>query len=428
MDQIEKIIGMLNKSHSSFGATKVIAEELNDNGYVLLDEKKPYSLEKGKGYYVMRNQSSIIAFKIPVKEEKISFHVAASHSDSPSFKVKPNPITVSCGTMQLQVEPYGGGIYHSWLDRPLSLSGRLVIKGEGKIYTKIIDIDEDLMTIPSVCIHFDRSVNEGRAFNPKSDMIPVIGEFQEGFDFNKWLAKKAKVREDEEILSYDLFLYVREDARITGINKEFLLAPREDNLTSAYSSLLGFMAAKGGAGVPVYVCFDNEEVGSLTRQGANSTFLQETLKRIAYALDQDYEEAVARSFMLSIDNAHANHPNHPELSGSPVILNGGVVIKYNANQKYTSDALSASLVKSIAKDNNIAIQEFTNRADLRGGSTLGNISNSEVSMLSCDIGIAQLAMHSSVETLGTKDLKAMLDLCKAYYSSRFAFEGEEIIF
>lgn len=423
MKYLSKLIEDLSASKSQFHSIERIRQRLLETSFKEVKETKPLNLEKGGKYFLKRNDSSLIAFKIPNGDPK-AFKVSATHSDSPTFKIKPDPIINNGDVLQLKVEPYGGAIYPSWIDRPLSIAGRILIEKDGNLESHLFDIDEDLLEIPSLCIHFNRDVNKGHEYNPAIDMVPVLG-MKKDLDFNKFLLEKSGL--EGEVVSYDLYLYNRDLPRVVGLDKEFLSAPKEDDLASAFIVLYGYIDAPISNMVDVYCCFDNEEVGSLTRQGAHSDFLKNTLIRISKASGIEMAEASAGSFMLSVDNAHARHPNFPSLNSS-VNINGGIVIKYNANQSYTSDGLSSSLVKAIAKANDIPVQEFTNRADIRGGSTLGNLSNAEVSLLSCDIGIAQWAMHSSNETLGVYDIDHMANLSKAYFESKFEIDGGNIAF
>lgn len=421
---------MLNASVSTFHVVENIKEKLLADGFIQLDEKENFNLKCGKKYFVTRNDTSILAFKIPATLTDFHMQITATHNDSPTFKLKPNPIKKSFNLMQLNVEPYGGGIYNTWLDKPLSIAGRVYVKDGNKINSYLLNIDENLLVIPNVCIHMNRTINSGYNYNPAIDMLPIMGEWEEDFDFNKYILKKLK-KKSGEVISHDLFLYNREKANLIGRNQEFLSSGREDDLTSTYSALFGFLQSEETKHISLYVSFDNEEVGSLTKQGAQSTFLKDNIKRILKCLnakDDDYEKAMAKSFMLSIDNAHANHPNHPELSDKTtnVKMNEGIVIKYNANQSYTSDALSSSLVKCLCKKNEIPYQEYTNRSDLRGGSTLGNLSESLVSIATVDIGLPQLAMHSSYETLGAKDIAYMVNLTRAFFSSEIVLNSSNI--
>lgn len=428
MTSLERMMGLLESSHSQFHAVNNIKEELVKAGYVELKENKEFDIAPGHNYFVTRNDSSIIAFNVPALVTK-QFKITSTHTDSPTFKIKPNPLKRYKNIASLNCEPYGGGIYYSFFDRPLTLAGRVFVKEDEKVSSKLLYIDEDLCYIPSLCIHMNRNVNTAFEANPARDTIPMLGEVSDDFSFNKYLSEKL---DNKEVLSYDLYLAQREKPTLVGIGKEFLSSPKLDDLAASYSALFGFLESKGDDAISVYASFDNEEVGSLTKQGANSDFLKHTLGRIAKALGWSKEEkfqALASSVMLSIDNAHANHPNRPEMSDptTDVRLNGGIVIKYNANQSYTSDALSAGIVKMICAKKELKYQEYTNRNDLRGGSTLGNISNSEVSLTTVDIGIAQLAMHSSNEIMGAKDVDDMVKLVEGFYSSSIAIDGSSFL-
>ena len=416
---IDSVVSLLKGSHSCFHAVAKMEEKLKENGFVRFSEGEPFVLTKGGKYYVTRNDSSIIAFILP-EWPSLGFRLVATHNDSPTFALKPNPILNRNGVASLNVEPYGGALYYPWLDRALSFAGRVYYETDDGIRNCLIDIDEDLLVIPSLAIHMNREANKGKEFNAAKDMIPLWSSDEIQGDFAQYLQNKAGIA--GKVLSFDLFLYVREEPRFVGENKDLLLSPRLDDLSSAYSSLLAFLSAqeKEQGYIPVFVSFDNEEVGSLTRQGANGDFLASTLRRILASLGYGEEEqriAFSNSILLSADNAHANHPNHPEVSDptTHVRLNGGVVLKYNADQKYTTNAESAAYVKKLCLDLGDPYQEFTNRSDLRGGSTLGNISNSQVSLLSADIGIAQLAMHSCVEVCGVKDIERMVRLLESHY-------------
>ncbi len=428
----EKIIALLNTSYSVYHVVSNLESLASEHGYKRLSEDKRFILENGGKYYVTRNGSSFIAFSIP-KNKVEGIRIAATHNDSPTFKVKPNPILEYKNLLRLNVEPYGGMIMSTWLDRPLSIAGRIQVRKDQVIEERLINIDEDLLSIPNVAIHMNRTINDGFKFNPAVDLLPVLGEKTEDFSFEKYLSEKASLKEDEKLIGHDLYLYVREKAVKTGLNREFLSASREDDLTSAYTVANAFFDSdkNDDSLLRVFVSFDNEEVGSLTRQGANSDFLKDTLDRVLDVLKTDMEEKkmiMASSFLISADNAHANHPNHPELSdpNNDVMLNKGIVIKYNANQSYTSDSRSSSFVKLLAFKAQVPYQEFTNRSDLRGGSTLGNISNSEVSLTSADIGLPQLAMHSSFELGGVKDLDYMYTFIKCYYDLTTSIDEKEM--
>lgn len=413
MSSLERILDLLSCSLSPFHVVALLRKELLENGFLELFEEEDWHIEAGKKYFVTRNGSSLLAFKIP-QERKAGFHFTMAHTDSPTFKVKPHPIVETVDGIVLNVEPYGGMINSTWLDRPLALAGRLIVQDGQGIRPLLFGPNRDLMVIPNLCIHMNRTVNEGMRFNNAKDMLPLIS--LDKFDFLDFLSEESHV-EKKDILGFDLFLVNRDKPRLCGLKEEFLSSPKLDDLSSLYTSFLGFLKAHDEKRIPVFAGFDNEEVGSQTRQGAHSTFLRDTMARLTSLLPVDMNEAMAASISLSIDNAHANHPNHPEISDqtTKVLLGKGIAIKHSARQSYTTDALSCSFVKVLCQKSGIGYQEYTDRSDLRGGSTLGNLSNSEVSLLSCDIGIPQLAMHSSNELCAVKDLEDMIELTKTFF-------------
>ena len=432
MSYINGLKSFLDKSHSQFQSVENIKSILVENGFNELKEDEEFVLEQGKSYFVLRNLTSILAFKVPSYIKDLRFQVVAVHSDSPAFKIKENPCVFDNGYVKLKVEGYGGMIRSVWLDKPLSIAGRIVVDDGEKLVSRLIDIDKDLAIIPNVAIHFNREINKGYEYNPQVDLCPIIGQSETDEDL---LLKELNkfVNKNEKILSHDLYLYNREKATLLGANEEFFVAPKLDDLACDYTALEGFIAAKPQDFVQVFVSFDNEEVGSESINGADSTFLESILKRITFALGkekEDYFRAVASSFLISADNGHAVHPNHPELSDNKnlVKLNEGIVLKYNANMKYTSDALSSGVIKRLCKKENIKYQEFFNRSDMVGGSTLGNISISHVSMLSVDIGLAQLAMHSNYEVCGSKDVDDMIKLIKTFYETSIIVKESNVLF
>ena len=365
--------------------------------------------------------SSVIAFKIPQNDFK-SFNIVASHSDSPTFKIKENAeIEVNNKYVKLNTEKYGGMICSTWFDRPLSIAGRILVKENNAVKTHLVNIDKDLVIIPNLAIHMNREVNDGYTYNAQIDMLPLYGDNSSKGSLMKTIAKEAEV-EEESILDTDLFLYNRMNGTKIGSNEEYISSPRLDDLECAFTSLSAFLSENTSNSASVYCVFDNEEVGSGTKQGADSTFLYDVLRRINISLgktEEDYYRLISSSFMVSADNAHALHPNYTDKSDptNKVYMNDGIVIKYNANQKYTTDAVSASIFKSICDSVDVPYQTFTNRSDILGGSTLGNISNAHVSLNTIDIGLAQLAMHSTYETAGAKDVTYMIDAIKAFYNT-----------
>lgn len=421
IQHVEELFQFIENSPSCFHAIETIREKLNDEGFIELVEGRSWQIEKGKKYYVTRNLSSIIAFKIPENDFK-NFHIVASHSDSPTFKIKENAeIEVNNKYVKLNTEKYGGMICSTWFDRPLSIAGRILVKEGNLVKTHLVNIDKDLVIIPNLAIHMNRAVNDGYKYNAQIDMLPLYGDNTSKGSLMKTVAQSVGVEEDS-ILGTDLFLYNRMRGTKIGANSEYISSPRLDDLECAYASLSAFLSETNSNSASVYCVFDNEEVGSGTKQGADSTLLYDVLRRINMCLgnsEEDYYKLIASSFMISADNAHALHPNYSDKSDptNKVYINDGIVIKYNANQKYTTDAVSASIFKSICDSVNVPYQTFTNRSDILGGSTLGNISNAHVSLNTIDIGLAQLAMHSTYETAGAKDVTYLIDALKAFYNT-----------
>ena len=423
MDTVQKLFRFLDESPTCYHAAANAKAALTAAGAVELRESEQWKLEKGTLYVVERGDSALVAFRVP-EGPFHGFLMAAAHSDSPTFKVRETAEAASAGnTLRLSVEPYGGGVWRGWLDRPLSVAGRVVIRQGDRLVSRLVNIDRDLLVIPGVAIHMDRSVNKGAELNPAVDLLPLLGCGKEPGAFRKLIAEAAGVRE-EHLLSTELFLYPRTKAVQTGLNGEFIVSPRLDDLQCVFGCLEGFLAAKPGGSLPVLAVFNNEEVGSNTRQGADSTFLTDVLERIAHGCGLDSEAwkaAVANSFMVSADNAHAIHPAHPEYAdkGECPVLGGGIVIKYNANQRYTTDAVSGAVFQAICQEAGVPVQRYSNRADLPGGSTLGNISTAHLSVPTVDIGLPQLAMHSVCETAGAADTEHLVKAMTAYFSRDF---------
>ena len=415
-----EMLEFIDKSPTCFQAVKNIGDMLSAAGLAELREADEWKLERGKGYFVTRNESSVIAFRIP--EQLSGFHIAAAHSDSPSFKVKESPeSTVEEHYVRLNTEKYGGMILSTWLDRALSVAGRIAVNGEKGIETRLVNVDKDLLVIPNVAIHMNRDMNNGVAYNPQVDMLPLFADCSGGEKRSLMsCVAEAAGGNEEDIMGHDLFLYTREKGRLLGESGEFVLAPRLDDLQCAFSVTKAFAESVPEQYVNVCAVFDNEEGGSGTKQGADSTFLEDVLWRICEALGlsrSEYLRMLAGSFLISADNAHAVHPNHPEKADptNRPYLNGGIVIKYHGSQKYTTDAVSAAKLKSLCKRAEVPFQTYANRSDIAGGSTLGNISTAHVSVSSVDIGLPQLAMHSAVETAGMRDTKYAVDMLKVFF-------------
>lgn len=408
------LLEFIKKSPTAYQAVETICKRYEEEGFTRLREEEHWELKPGGAYFVTRNSSAVIAFSIPEKEWG-SFHIIASHSDSPTFKIKENPeISVEDAYVKLNVEKYGGMLLAPWFDRPLSVAGRMIVRENGKIKEKLVCVERDLLMIPNLAVHMNRDVNDGYKYNAQKDMLPLYGDGKARGTFMKQMAKEAGV-EESDILSHDLFLYNRMPGTIWGAEEEFLSAPRLDDLQCAFASMEGFLRGSRQETICVHCVLDNEEVGSSTKQGAASTFLKDTLLRLSLALGKSYEDhlvSLAKSFMISADNAQAMHPNYTE-KADPVnrpVLNGGIVVKYNANQKYCTDGISAAVFRELCKEAGVSCQTYVNRSDMAGGSTLGNISNTQVALNTVDVGLPQLAMHSPYETAGVKDT---WDFCRA---------------
>lgn len=427
---IAKLADFIKASPTQFHAIANIAQILEENGFHKLTEGSAWNLAPDGHYYVIRNNSSIIALKTGTDLEEYGFNVTASHSDSPTFKIKENAeIAVQKKYTKLNTEGYGGMLCSTWFDRPLSVAGRAIVKKDGSLETKLVNIDRDLLMIPNLAIHMDREVNNGHAYNKQIDMLPMLsGSVLEAGSLKKLIVSELGVRA-EDIYGTDLYLYNRMQPAVWGAKNEFFSCPKLDDLQCAYASLQGFLKGKNQKSVNVYACFDNEEVGSGTKQGAGSTLFYDTLFRINLALgkgEEDFYRALAGSFLLSCDNAHAVHPNYQEKTDEEnhAYMNEGIVVKSHAGQKYTSDAVSIAVFKTLCERANVPVQFFANRSDMNGGSTLGNIAMSQVSMNAVDIGLPQLAMHSSYETSGVEDTSYLIQAVEEFYNSHIIMADE----
>ena len=414
MDQrTERLLQFLDASPSVYHAAANIENELKNAGYARLDEAEKWELTPGGKYYLTRGGSAVLAFRVPQGTPK-GFMMSASHSDRPTFKVKENGELGGAYT-RLATEKYGGMIISTWLDRPLSIAGRVLVETENGVESKLVNIDRDLLLIPNVAIHMNRQINDGYKWNPAVDTNCLLGGKAAAGKLNELLEKEA----GGKILGHDLYLYVRQKATVWGMDEEYICAPALDDLECAWSCTQGFLQAEESAAIPVLCVFDSEEVGSNSVQGAASMLLQSTLERICAALGLETAQMLASSFMISADNAHAIHPNHPELAdaANAPVLGGGVVLKFNASQRYTTDGISAAVLRSVCKKAEIPVQTFYNRADMPGGSTLGHISLAHVSVPTADIGLAQLAMHSAYESAAVSDAIALEKAMAVFYSS-----------
>ncbi len=422
-ETVKNLLSFIKNSPTAFHAAENVANALQAAGYTEIRESDPFSLAPGGKYYVLRGGASLIAFRVPLNEAH-GFMLCASHSDSPTFQIKENPEVDSAGMyVRLHTERYGGMLMSTWLDRPLSVAGRLIVQKDGRLVPRNVCVDRDLVLIPNVAIHMMRNANEGLTYNANGDMFPLFGDITQKGEFQKIVAAAGGVS-PTDVVSADLYLYNRMEGAVWGGEEQYVSAPRLDDLQCVYASLCGFLSSVENESIPVLAVLDNEEVGSQTNRGAASTFLYDVLARITEALQGDYRRMIAESFMVSADNAHAVHPNHPEFADAThrPKMNGGIVIKHNANQRYTTDALSQAIFSEICRLADVPVQHYANRSDMPGGSTLGNISNTQVSLNSVDVGLAQLAMHSSYETAGAQDTDFMIAALKRFFSTRVHIE------
>ena len=420
MERINDLTNYLDRSRSVYHAVDGLREILDDAGYKPLKEVNDWNLIPGGKYYLIRGGSALIAFRIPEGNPK-GFLMSASHADRLCFKIKENGVLTGAYA-RLTVERYGSVLLGTWLDRPLSVAGRVLVETEDGAQSKLVDIDRDLLLIPNVAIHMNRSANDGYKWNMATDMLPLLGGKEGADKFWKELEELA----GGKILGHDLGLYARQKATVWGVEEEFISASALDDLECVWGCTQGFLQAKPTQNIPVLCVFDSEETGSDSYQGAAADFLESTLRRICMALGLEKSRQLACSFMVSADNAHALHPNHPELSDSAnaPVMNGGVVVKFNANQRYTTDGVSAAIFRKICSRAGVPIQPYYNRADLAGGTTLGGISLTQVAVHSVDIGLAQLAMHSCYETAGVKDALYLADAMAAYYGTELDISAD----
>ncbi|MDO4670375.1 MAG: M18 family aminopeptidase [Aerococcus sp.] len=425
----EKLIEFIDQSPSAFHATENLAKRLRQAGYTELFEGEEWTIEKGGKYFVTRNSSSIAAFRVGKEISDYNFQIVASHSDSPTFRLKEKAeMLMDNHYLKLNTEGYGGMILTSWFDRPLSLAGRVMVKNGNQIETRLLNIDRDLLQIPNVAIHLIRDINEGKVLNKQIDLLPLLaGEGAHAGQLYDLIASELDVKA-EDIYGLDVQLYNRTKPGIWGLNNEFFSSRQLDNLMSAYTTFEGFLAGHNEESVELYFCFDNEEVGSGTKQGALSTFSADVTHRIVFALggnESTYYRALAQGFMVSADNAHAVHPNHVELMDDTnhTYMNQGVVIKAHAEQRYTSDAQSVALFKYFAEEAGVPLQFFSNRSDKRGGSTLGNLMMAQASLNTVDVGCPQLAMHSAYETAGVKDPEYMVRVIENFFNHHVTKSG-----
>jgi aspartyl aminopeptidase len=426
----QQMVEWINSCHSVFHAAAAVEKELQEAGFLRLYENEPWHLESNRYYYVMRGDTSLIAFKLPEMMTVRSANIVVSHTDSPCLKVKPHAEMKDQNYTRLDVEVYGGALLSTWLDRPLSVAGRVTVRQEGRLVSRLVDFDENLALIPNVAIHQNRQANDGYHWNPQVDLVPMTGLSSEP----DWLAKKVAGQlgiEPQDIYGTDLYLYNRQPGYVWGKDNELVSAVRLDNLDSVYTSLQAFKAAYSRNSINVFGTFDNEEIGCRTRQGLASDFLTDVMDRIFasfFYTSADRSAVLANSFLISADAAHAVHPNHPELfdGENGVWLNRGIVIKTSAVQSYINDSVAEAVVRRLCETAEVPYQFFANRSDSRGGSTQAAATPYVLSSKTADIGIAQLAMHSSFETAGARDVEAMVALLSEFYGSTITYEGDAV--
>lgn len=423
----KNLVDFIYESPTAFHAIETSEELLKVNGFKKLEATEKWNIEKGGKYYTTKNSSAIVAFTVNTDDlTKDGFRMIGSHSDSPSFRVKPNPeMEVEKTYLKLNTECYGGPILNTWLDRPLAIAGRVILKGDNilKPVETLVNINRPVCIIPNLAIHMNRSINEGVALNKQKDMLPFVGLLNETLEKDNFLLNTVANelgRKSEEILDFDLFLYEYEKGSLIGVNEELISSGRLDNLAMSHASLHALINAEAKSGVNMTVVFDNEEVGSSTKQGADSNMLINILERISLCLGQDREDflrSLYSSFIISADLAHAVHPNVTEKHDptNRPIMGRGPVIKINANQAYTSDSYSISIYKTICKEAGVNYQEFVNRSDERGGSTIGPISSTHIDIPSVDVGSPILAMHSIRELGCVEDHMDIYKTFKKFY-------------
>ena len=410
-NRTKALCDFLNASHSVYHAQNYIANTLKNAGYTRLLEHEDWELLPGGRYYLTRGGTAVIAFRVPEAAPK-GFLMSASHSDRPGFKVKEH-FELSGTYTRMAVERYGGLLISTWLDRSLSVAGRVTVETENGVETKLVDIDKDLLLIPNVAIHMNRQVNDGYKWNPAVDTLPLMG----GKDMAGKLEKLLTQQAGGTILGHDLYLYVRQQASVWGVEDEYISSAALDDLECAWGCTQGFLNAKDSEAIPVLCVFDSEEVGSSSVQGAASMLLPDVLARICDVLNLNLSRMLAQSFMVSADNAHAVHPNHPEFADptNAPVMGGGIVLKHNANLSYCTDGVSAAIFRKVCGKAGVSVQSYYNRADIPGGSTLGRISLGHVSVPTADIGLPQLAMHSCYETAAVADAIALEKAMAVYY-------------
>ena len=425
-----EVIEFIDESPSTYHVVKNCSDILDENGFERIMPREKWEIKKGGRYFFKKSSSTIIAFTVGENfDVKKGFKIFGAHTDSPCFRIKPNPEIVTENVVRLNTEVYGGPILSTWFDRPLSIAGRVIVKGEDPFFPKTvkIKIDEPLLTIPNLAIHQNREVNNGVKIDKQNDILPVISLINKNFEKKGYLERvileKTGIKK-EDIIDFDLYLYATEKGCLLGANEEFMSSPKLDNLASVYTGIIGLVEAEENQDrINIFVAFDNEEIGSATKQGADSNYLLNTLERISLALGldrSDFLQMLENSFILSADAAHAAHPAHlgktdPTNRGK---INEGISIKISAKQKYTSDGYSIAVIRQLIEGTEIRIQPFVNESNELGGSTIGPISSTHLDIDGVDLGVPMFAMHSVRELCGIFDVFYLKELAKEFFSKR----------
>jgi len=425
-----EVIEFIDESPSTYHVVKNCSDILDENGFERIMPREKWEIKKGGKYFLKKSSSTIIAFTVGEDfDVKNGFKIFGAHTDSPCFRIKPNPEIITENVVRLNTEVYGGPILSTWFDRPLSIAGRVIVKGENSFFPRTvkIKIDEPLLTIPNLAIHQNREVNNGVKIDKQNDVLPVISLINKNFEREGYLERiileKTGIKK-EDIIDFDLYLYATEKGCLLGANEEFMSSPKIDNLASVYTGLIGLLEAEENQDrINIFVAFDNEEIGSATKQGADSNYLLNTLERISLALGLsrgDFLQMLESSYILSADAAHAAHPAHlgktdPTNRGK---INEGISIKISAKQKYTSDGYSIAVIKQLIEGTEIQIQPFVNESNELGGSTIGPISSTHLDIDGVDLGVPMLAMHSVRELCGIFDVFYLKELAKEFFSKR----------
>ena len=425
-----EVIEFIDESPSTYHVVKNCSDILDENGFERIMPREKWEIKKGGKYFFKKSSSTIIAFTVGENfDVKKGFKIFGAHTDSPCFRIKPNPEIVTENVVRLNTEVYGGPILSTWFDRPLSIAGRVIVKGEDPFFPKTvkIKIDEPLLTIPNLAIHQNREVNNGVKIDKQNDVLPVISLINKNFEKEGYLEKiilEETGIKKEDIIDFDLYLYATEKGCLLGANEEFMSSPKLDNLASVYTGIIGLVEAEENQDrINIFVAFDNEEIGSATKQGADSNYLLNTLERISLALGfnrSDFLQMLESSYILSADAAHAAHPAHlgktdPTNRGR---INEGISIKISAKQKYTSDGYSIAIIKQLIEGTEIRIQPFVNESNELGGSTIGPLSSTHLDIDGVDLGVPMLAMHSVRELCGIFDVFYLKELAKEFFSKR----------